>query len=111
MASLPARIVILGTGGTIAGTAPSPEDNVGYTAAQLGVAELVAAVPALASVPLEAEQVAQLDSKDMDFATWRALAGHAEQAEHAGGIDVVEEIHNLEHLGVSLMESWIEATT
>ncbi len=48
---------------------------------------------------------------DAAAAAWRALAGHAEQADHAGGIDVVEEIHNLEHLGVSLMESWIEATT
>lgn len=68
------RVVILGTGGTIAGTAASAADQVGYTAAQLSVAELVAAVPDLAGVPLEAEQVAQLDSKDMDPATWRSLA-------------------------------------
>lgn len=68
------KIVILGTGGTIAGTAAARGDHVGYTAAQLGVAELVASVPALADVPLVAEQVAQLDSKDMDHATWRALA-------------------------------------
>ncbi|MBB4844099.1 L-asparaginase [Paucibacter oligotrophus] len=68
------RVVILGTGGTIAGTAADPGDNVGYQAAQLGVAQLVAAVPALAAVALECEQVAQLDSKDMDFATWKLLA-------------------------------------
>ena len=67
-------IVILGTGGTIAGTAASAADNVGYTAAQLGVAELVGAVPLLALRRLECEQVAQLDSKDMDFATWQQLA-------------------------------------
>jgi L-asparaginase len=67
-------IVVLGTGGTIAGTASSADDNVGYSAAQLGVEALVAAVPALAGRPLECEQVAQADSKDMGFAIWRSLA-------------------------------------
>lgn len=71
------KVVVLGTGGTIAGTAASAADTVGYTAAQLGVAQLVAAVPALAGQDLEAEQVAQLDSKDMDFATWQRLAQRA----------------------------------
>lgn len=67
-------VVILGTGGTIAGTAALPSDNVGYTAAQISVADLVAAVPPLQGLAIECEQVAQLDSKDMDFATWRLLA-------------------------------------
>jgi L-asparaginase len=67
-------IVILGTGGTIAGTAASSSDGVGYTAAQLRVEDLLAAVPSLKGRPLEAEQVAQLDSKDMDFATWQRIA-------------------------------------
>ena len=31
-------------------------------------------VPALAGAAIECQQVAQLDSKDMDFATWLALA-------------------------------------
>lgn len=68
------KVVIVGTGGTIAGTAASATDAVGYTAGQIGVAQLVAAVPALAQVGLECEQLAQLDSKDMDFATWQRLA-------------------------------------
>ena len=93
-------VVILGTGGTIAGTAASAADNVGYTAAQLGVASLVAAVPALAGQAIEAEQVAQLDSKDMDFATWQRLAQrvafHLARADVAGivithGTDTLEE--------------------
>ena len=62
MQSTSATVVILGTGGTIAGTAASAGDNIGYAAAQIGVAALVAAVPALAGWPLEAEQVAQIDS-------------------------------------------------
>jgi L-asparaginase len=67
-------VVILGTGGTIAGTAQDAADNVGYSAAQIGVAQLIAAVPRLAGQALEAEQVCQIDSKDMDFSVWRALA-------------------------------------
>lgn len=70
------KIVILGTGGTIAGTSPSASDNVGYTAAQVGIAQLVQALPALAQGPCEllVEQVAQLDSKDMSFEVWAQLA-------------------------------------
>ena len=70
-------IVVLGTGGTIAGVADSAQDDVGYRSAQLGVAQLVQAVPALADQRIEAEQVAQIDSKDMDVATWQHLATRA----------------------------------
>ena len=93
-------IVILGTGGTIAGTAASAADAVGYTAAQIGIGHLVAAVPALRELDLECEQIAQLDSKDMDFACWQALAAraafHLARAEVAGvvvthGTDTLEE--------------------
>jgi len=96
----PGLIVILGTGGTIAGTAADAADNVGYQAAQLGVAQLLAAIPQLASRRIEAEQVAQLDSKDMDFASWQLLtsrvAAHLERSEVAGivithGTDTLEE--------------------
>lgn len=68
------RLVILGTGGTIAGRAPQAGDNVGYVAGQVGVADLVSAVPALTNVKLDVEQVAQIDSKDMGLAVWQALA-------------------------------------
>jgi len=76
MPSSQQTVVILATGGTIAGRAATAGDNVGYTAAQIGVEQLVAAVPGLAQRAgrLEAEQLAQLDSKDMDFATWQLLA-------------------------------------
>lgn len=72
------KVVVLGTGGTIAGTAASASEQVAYTAAQLGVAQLTAALPDLETWLdgrlLEVEQVAQLDSKDMDHATWQQLA-------------------------------------
>lgn len=64
---------VLGTGGTIAGVAPDPRQAMTYDAAQLGVQQLVASMPALAGVPLQAEQVAQIDSKDMGPPIWRIL--------------------------------------
>lgn len=67
-------IVLIGTGGTIAGTAASASDHVGYRAGQLDVAQLVAAVPALSAWRLEAHQLAQLDSKDMNHTVWQQLA-------------------------------------
>ncbi len=72
------KVVVLGTGGTIAGTAAQASDHVGYTAAQLSVEQLMAALPGLSQVlngrALVVEQLAQLDSKDMDLATWQELA-------------------------------------
>src|SRR6478752_9430655 len=68
------KIVVLGTGGTIAGRGATPDDNVGYTAAQVGVGDLLQGVAVPAGIAVLHEQVAQVDSKDMDFAVWRALA-------------------------------------
>lgn len=67
-------VVILGTGGTIAGLAPEGAGDLAYEAAQVGIESLVAAVPELRGQPLEIKQVAQLDSKDMTHALWQALA-------------------------------------
>lgn len=98
------KIVVLGTGGTIAGTATRAGDNIGYTSAQVGVAQLLAGVPGLTDVlagsVLVSEQVAQLDSKDMSFEVWQRLAvrvsEHLAQPEVAGvvithGTDTLEE--------------------
>ena len=79
MQNIASTVVVIGTGGTIAGTSTDPSDNIGYIAAQLGAAQLVAAIPALAGMPIEVEQLAQLDSKDMGFAVWRALAERVAQ--------------------------------
>lgn len=98
------KVVVLGTGGTIAGTAKKASDNVGYTAAQVNVAHLLAAIPGLPEVlgdhGLHSEQVAQIDSKDMRFDIWRDLAQrvahYLAQADVAGvvithGTDTLEE--------------------
>ena len=72
------KIVVLGTGGTIAGKAASAGDNVGYKAAEVGVADLLQGVPgldkALQGRALVCEQIAQIDSKDMEWEVWRTLA-------------------------------------
>ncbi len=76
------KIVVLGTGGTIAGTAAEAGDNIGYTAGQVGVEQLLEAIPGLAQAAggrIEAEQIAQIDSKDMDFPVWRQLAHRCTQ--------------------------------
>ncbi|MGL6110903.1 MAG: asparaginase, partial [Rubrivivax sp.] len=100
MASFDGTVVVLGTGGTIAGTAANAADNVGYSAAQLGVQALLASVPALAGRPTECEQVAQVDSKDLSHALWlllaRRVAHHLQRPEVCGaviahGTDTLEE--------------------
>jgi len=70
------KIIVLGTGGTIAGLAGDPHDNVGYCAAQVGVGQLLEALPKdrRSGARVVGEQVVQLDSKDMSFSTWTALA-------------------------------------
>ena len=59
------KLVVLGTGGTIAGTAVQAHDNIGYTAAQVGVEQLLEAIPGLSKLLngrlLTSEQVVQVD--------------------------------------------------
>ncbi len=69
------RIVVLGTGGTIAGTATGDPTLPGYTAGVLSVDALLEGIPSLSRLAqIHAEQVANLDSKDMEVAVWTRLA-------------------------------------
>jgi L-asparaginase len=99
-------VVILGTGGTIAGVAPEGKSDLAYQSAQLSAEALVQAVPELADTSLETEQVAQVDSKDMTHAIWQALTQrvqhHLQREEVAGvvithGTDTMEETAYLLH--------------
>lgn len=68
------KIVVLATGGTIAGLARDASKPQNYTAGQVGVADLLQGVAA-DGVELMTEQVAQIDSKDMSFVVWQRLLG------------------------------------
>ncbi|MEY2802201.1 MAG: hypothetical protein RL513_1786 [Pseudomonadota bacterium] len=94
------KIVVLGTGGTIAGTSAASGQHLRYTSAQLGVTQLVQGLAPAAGLHIETEQVAQLDSKDMDESVWQRLAARCahwlDQPEVAGlvithGTDTLEE--------------------
>ena len=102
-------VVIIGTGGTIAGTAARPQDHTSYTAGALSADALIAAVPALAGQELESESLAQIDSCDMDHATWvrlaRCVQKHLARVDVAGvvithGTDTLEETALFLHLTV-----------
>lgn len=70
------KIVVLGTGGTIAGLAEDAHDTVAYRAGQVGIGQLLQAAQqrGLPGIGLLAEQVVQLDSKDMSVQAWSTLA-------------------------------------
>ncbi|MFN9708879.1 MAG: asparaginase [Burkholderiales bacterium] len=94
-------VLILATGGTIAGLSHAGGGGA-YKAAQLSVDELMLSISqAVANgIHIETEQLAQVDSKDMDFGVWRRLAQrlawHVSRPEVAGvvvthGTDTLEE--------------------
>lgn len=69
------HVVVLATGGTIAGTGASDTQMTGYQAGALGVEVLLEAVPALKQVAnISGEQIASIDSKDMTEAIMIQLA-------------------------------------
>src|SRR5215510_10787783 len=73
-AAAPPNIVVLATGGTIAGAAAS-DVQAGYTSGQVGVDELLKAVPQANKIAtLRGEQVANIGSQDMNDEVWIKLA-------------------------------------
>lgn len=98
-ASLP-RVLVLATGGTIAGSAPSPADILGYRAGVLGVDTLLAAVPELSGIAaVTGEQICNIDSKDMTDEIWRRLALRVRriiEAKEADGIVITHGTDTME---------------
>ncbi|MET0862390.1 MAG: type II asparaginase [Microbacterium sp.] len=100
-----ARVHILATGGTIAGTAPSPVDP-GYRSGGLGVSALVDGVNGLRDVAtLTAEQFSQVGSQDMNDGLWLDLARRVNAlfaANEADGIVITHGTDTAEETGFFL---------
>ncbi len=87
------NVFIAATGGTIAGTQANVEQH-GYTAGQLGVASLIAAVPQLKDIAtVSGEQVMNIPSQDMTDADWLKLARRLEELERSTGLDGIVVTH------------------
>jgi L-asparaginase len=94
------KVIILATGGTIAGAAASQTDA-GYKSGAVGVDLLIQAVPQLKDVAeVTGEQIASIGSQDMNDAVWLKLAKRINEllakADVAGiavthGTDTMEE--------------------
>ena len=94
-----ANVVILATGGTIAGTGATSTTTVGYTAATVGVQNLIKAVPELAKVAnVTGEQVFQIASENMSNEHWLTLAKRVNVLLAQAGVDGVVITHGTDTL-------------
>jgi L-asparaginase len=73
------KVVIVATGGTIAGAAPS-QTEAGYKSGAVGVDALINAVPQLKELAdVSGEQVASIGSQDMNDEVWLKLANRVNE--------------------------------
>jgi len=74
------KIVVLGMGGTIAGVASDPQKPKEYKAGALGVADLIGCLGMSQIVQIDVQNVAQINSKDMQVTHWQALLSAVQTA-------------------------------
>jgi L-asparaginase len=68
------RVIILATGGTIAGAGTSA-DRAGYTAGKIPIDDLIGSIPSVKKIAsITGEQVASVGSQDMTVEIWKKLA-------------------------------------
>lgn len=93
------RIVILATGGTIAGVGATATTTVGYSAAKVGVERLVSAVPELSGIArVSGEQVMQIASENMTPADWLILSKRVNQLLSRDDVDGIVITHGTDTL-------------
>jgi L-asparaginase len=86
-------VVVLATGGTIAGAAAS-DVQAGYTSGQVGVEQLLAAVPQAKKLAnLRGEQIANIGSQDMNDEVWLKLARRVNELVAMPDVDGVVITH------------------
>src|SRR4029079_1562519 len=77
-AQLP-KVIILATGGTIAGAGASA-DRAGYTAGKIPIDDLIGGIPSVKKIAtITGEQVASVGSQDMTIDVWKKLAVRANE--------------------------------
>lgn len=87
------KIMILATGGTIAGAQAKPGEA-GYTSGTFSVANLIAAVPLLKDLAqVSGEQIANIGSQDMNNAVWLKLAKRINQLLATPEVDGIVVTH------------------
>ncbi len=92
------KIVIVATGGTIAGSAESATDA-GYQSGAVGVDILIAAVPQLTDLAVVGgEQVASIGSQDMNDEVWLKLANRVNEILKSPDVDGVAITHGTDTL-------------
>jgi L-asparaginase len=98
-ASNPPHILVLATGGTIAGQA-DPRASGAYKSGQITGEQLIQSVPGLDKLArLSAEQISSIGSQDMNDKVWFALAHRIQQAfdkKEADGVVVTHGTDTLE---------------
>ena len=92
------HIVVLATGGTIAGAQPEDGDP-GYKAGSLSVDSLIAAAPGMDRIArITGEQVASIGSQDMSDEVWLKLARRANQLLATPDVDGIVVTHGTDTL-------------
>jgi len=92
------RIVILATGGTIAGAAPS-QTEAGYQSGAVGVDILIEAVPDLKNIAeVTGEQIASIGSQDMNDEVWLKLANRVNELLSNRNVDGIAITHGTDTL-------------
>lgn len=93
------NIMILATGGTIAGSANSATATTGYTAGALGIDALINAVPQVRDYAnVSGEQICSIDSKDITDAIWLKLANRINELFARGDFDGIVITHGTDTL-------------
>jgi L-asparaginase len=87
------RIIILATGGTIAGAGTS-SDRAGYTAGKIPIEDLIGTIPTVKKIAdITGEQIASVGSQDMTIDIWKKLAIRINEIEKNNDADGIVITH------------------
>jgi L-asparaginase len=87
------RVIILATGGTIAGAGASA-DRAGYTAGKIPIDDLIGVIPSVKKLAtISGEQVASVGSQDMTIDVWKKLAVRANEIFAKNEADAIVVTH------------------